>query len=142
MKYCLSLLLYSLSLSLYSGQNFQLPKNCTAVRTIYGDLDKDGRDEKVIVCNLNQTKDPKKNYKRVLYILKKDNNNQDQLFKKNTNILWGSKECGFCFEESSDPLVDISIKNNTLIIEHETHTIPGELKIINKYSDTRITTGI
>lgn len=71
MKYCLSLLLYSLSLSLYSGQNFQLPKNCTAVRTIYGDLDKDGRDEKVIVCNLNQTKDPKKNYKRVLYILKK-----------------------------------------------------------------------
>ncbi|MCT4296229.1 hypothetical protein HZP23_00310 [Elizabethkingia anophelis] len=121
MKYCLSLLLYSLSLSLYSGQNFQLPKNCTAVRTIYGDLDKDGRDEKVIVCNLNQTKDPKKNYKRVLYILKKDNNNQDQLFKKNTNILWGSKECGFCFEENSDPLVDISIKNNTLIIEYETH---------------------
>ncbi|AQX09577.1 hypothetical protein [Elizabethkingia ursingii] len=121
MKYYFSVLIFTLSFSMYSAQHFQLPKNCTIVETVYGDLDRDGKDEKVIVCNLNQTKDPKKNYSRVLYILKQDNSNQYQLFKKNTNILWGSKECGFCFEETSDPLVSISIKNNTLIIEQETH---------------------
>ena len=73
---------------MYSAQHFQLPKNCTIVETVYGDLDRDGKDEKVIVCNLNQTKDPKKNYSRILYILKQDNSNQYQLFKKNTNILY------------------------------------------------------
>lgn len=60
MKYYFSVLIFTLSLSMYSAQHFQLPKNCTVVETVYGDLDRDGKDEKVIVCNLNQTKDPKK----------------------------------------------------------------------------------
>nr|WP_305050577.1 hypothetical protein [Elizabethkingia bruuniana] len=100
MKYCFSLLLFTLSLSLYSGQGFQLPKNCTIVKTVYGDLDKDGKDEKVIVCNLNQTKDPKKNYKRTLYILKQDSNNQYQLFKRIQIFYGAAKNVDFVLKKA------------------------------------------
>ena len=114
------ILFYSILFNITYSQNFELPQNCTVIKKIVGDLDKDGINEIVIVCNLDQTKNLTENFKRKLYILKK-NNNHFILFKENSNILNSSKECGFCFNKNSDPLKNIEIKNGSLIIEQETN---------------------
>lgn len=63
-KICIYLLLVG-SIFL-NAQKFQLPNNYTVVKKIQGDLDKDGIEETVLVCNNNQTNDPKESFARKL----------------------------------------------------------------------------
>lgn len=112
--------LFSICSIFLSAQKFSLPKNCTVVKTIKGDLDKDGIEETVLVCNIDQTSDEKKSYGRKLFILKQ--NEKDYiLWKENSTVLRDTKDCGFCFVDNDTPLVKLEIKNNTLIIVQETY---------------------
>lgn len=116
----ISLFLLLVCSALLNAQRFQLPKNCTIVKTIKGDLDKDGIDETVLVCNINQTSDLKESFGRKLFILKQ--NGKDLiLWKENSTILRDTKDCGFCSNDGETPLTNIEIKNNTLTIVQETY---------------------
>ena len=111
-------LLFIIGLNIINAQEFKLPKNCTVFKTVLGDLDKDGIDEKVLVCNINQTSNPKDNWDRKFFILKQKDDKWI-LWKENSTILNSSKECGFCFSAEDDPLKKVEIKNNTLLVEQE-----------------------
>lgn len=101
-------------------KNFSIPKDYKKVTEVKGDLDKDGKDETVIVLDTDKTASDhetasgKKDYKRVFYILK---NEQDQLkiWKENSTLLYSSG-MGFYPE---DNILDIQIKNNCLVVKQQ-----------------------
>ncbi|MDR6458806.1 hypothetical protein J2786_001913 [Chryseobacterium vietnamense] len=106
------------SLSAQKLKNFSVPKGYTQIAEAKGDLDKDGKDETVLIFNTNikasdeQNPEGTSDYKRVFYILKKENNGL-KVWKENSEIIFSS---GFGFYPSDNTLT-IDIKNNCLIIE-------------------------
>ncbi|WP_318846267.1 hypothetical protein [Chryseobacterium sp. JV558] len=136
------------SLSAQSLKNFSLPKGYTQIAEIKGDLDKDGKDETVLVFDTNikasdsQDLEGTSDYKRVFYILKNENGSST-IWKENSTVLFSS---GFGFYPSDNDL-GIKIKNNCLIIEqqfftnsrhtqHYTHTFRfqnGDFFLIGSY---------
>lgn len=105
------------SLSAQNLKNFSVPKGYTQIAQTKGDLDKDGKEEIVLVFdthikasddrNLEGTAD----YKRVFYILKNDNGGL-KVWKENSSILFSSGT-GFY---PSDNTLQVTIKNNSLHI--------------------------
>lgn len=81
-----------------------------------GDLDKDGKDEVVMVFNTNtrasKEEYPEEDYKRVLYILKNTDHGL-KIWKEVSGFLFSSG-MGFSPEYNDPP--QISIKNNALAI--------------------------
>lgn len=99
-------------------KNFSVPKGYKKVSEIKGDLDKDGKDETVLVFDTDKTASDyerapgKKDYKRVLYILKNEQG-QPKIWKENFTLLFSS---GLGFYPD-DNVLNIQIKNNCLVVE-------------------------
>lgn len=103
-----------------SAQNlkiFSVPKGYTRIAEAKGDLDKDGKDEVVLVFDTNIKASDNHNlegatdYKRVFYILKNEDGRL-KIWKENSTILFSSGT-GFY---PSDNTLEVSIKNNSLHI--------------------------
>lgn len=103
------ILLFSISPS-QELKNFEIPKGYEKILETKGDLDKDGKDETVIVFNTN-IKTESEGFERKFYILK-NINGKLKIWKENSSVIIDSKY-GFYPEDNK---LDIQIKNNCLII--------------------------
>jgi len=93
-------------------KDFSIPKGYEKILETKGDLDKDGKDETVMVFNTDKIINSiSKGLERRLYILK-NVNGKLKIWKENSNLIFDSKE-GF-YPESNE--LELSIKNNCLII--------------------------
>ncbi|MFC4165191.1 hypothetical protein ACFOWU_16100 [Epilithonimonas zeae] len=93
-------------------KDFIIPKRYEKILETKGDLDKDGKDETVIISNTDKIINTiSKGLERKLYILK-NINGKLKVWQENSNLLFDSKE-GF-YPESNE--LELSIKNNCLII--------------------------
>lgn len=105
------------SLSAQNLKNFSVPKGYTQIAETKGDLDKDGKDETVLVFDTNIKASDNRNlentidYKRVFYILKNENGGL-KIWKENSTFLF-SNGTGFY---PSDNTLEVSIKNHSLHI--------------------------
>jgi hypothetical protein len=120
MKKIIFLLLFT-CIEMHSQElkEFSVPKSYKRIAETKGDLDKDGIDEIVYVYNTNKrVKDL--GLKRELYICKKINGTI-KLWKKNTTVIWESKNSGFYNDEENNSTDGdnsiLEIYNNTLIIQ-------------------------
>jgi len=106
---CLVIFLFTFS---YSQEltDFTIPKGYEKILEMKCDLDKDGKDETVLVFNTD-LKTKSEGLERKLYILK-NINGKLKVWKENSNLIFDSKE-GFY---PSDNQLELSIKNNCLII--------------------------
>ena len=122
------------NLSAQNLKNFQVPKGYTQIAEAKGDLDKDGKDETVLVFDTNIKASDKQNlegtvdYKRVFYILKKENSVL-KVWKENSAIIFSS---GFGFYPSDNTL-EVTIQNNCLVIGQQFFTNPRHTQ---KYKHT------
>lgn len=91
-------------------KDFVIPKGHEKVLEVKGDLDKDGKEETVIVYNTPE-KTEYQGYKRKFYILKNIQGSL-KIWKENSTIL-NSSEAGFYYEDNK---LEIQIKNNCLVI--------------------------
>ncbi|PJJ68298.1 hypothetical protein CLV73_2335 [Chryseobacterium geocarposphaerae] len=91
-------------------KDFVIPKGYEKVLEVKGDLDKDGKEETVIVCNTSE-KIENQGFKRKFYILKNIQENL-KIWKENSTIL-NSSGAGFYPEDNN---LEIQIKNNCLVI--------------------------
>lgn len=94
-------------------KDFVIPKGYTKIIEAKGDLDKDGKDETVLVVNTDKKieSDFNNGYQREFFILK-NINGKLKIWQKNSTIIYAS-ETGFY---PSDNNLDIIIKNNCLVI--------------------------
>lgn len=101
-------------------KNFSVPKEYKKVIEVKGDLDKDGKDETVLVFETDKTASDyerapgKKDYKRVFYILKNEKE-QLKIWKENSTLLYSS---GMGFYPD-DNILNIQIKNNCLVVKQQ-----------------------
>lgn len=93
-------------------KDFTVPKGYEKILETKGDLDKDGKDEVVMVFNTDKIINKiSEGLERKLYILK-NINGKLKIWQESSNLLFDSKE-GF-YPESNE--LELSIKNNCLII--------------------------
>lgn len=93
-------------------KDFIIPKNYEKILETKGDLDKDGKDETVIVFSTDKKSESEyAGLIRKFYILK-NVNGKLKIWKENSNLIFDSKE-GF-YPESNE--LDLTIKNNCLVI--------------------------
>ncbi|MCD9856600.1 hypothetical protein LUD75_17895 [Epilithonimonas sp. JDS] len=114
MKKILSFLVIFLFTFSYSQElkDFIIPKGYEKILETKGDLDKDGKDETVIVFNTDKTPDSESpGLVRKFYILK-NVNGKLKIWKENSNLIFDSKE-GF-YPEGNE--LELTIKNNCLVI--------------------------
>lgn len=104
-----TILLFTISKS-QELKDFVIPKGYTKILEVKGDLDKDGKEETVIVFNTN-IKTKSESFERKFYILKSINGNL-KIWKENSSVIIDSKY-GFY---PTDNKLDLKIKNNCLII--------------------------
>lgn len=97
------ILLFSISPS-QELKNFEIPKGYEKILETKGDLDKDGKDETVIVFNTN-IKTESEGFERKFYILK-NINGKLKIWKENSSVIIDSKY-GFYPEDNK---LDIQIK--------------------------------
>lgn len=99
-------------------KNFSVPKGYKKVTEVKGDLDKDGKDETVLVFDTDKIASDyerdfgKKDYQRVFYILKHEQGSL-KIWKENSTLLYSS---GLGFYPD-DNILNIQIKNNCLVVE-------------------------
>ena len=140
MKEWIITILFTVSSSVGFGQIFRIPEKYDVVMEAYGDLDKDGVPERMVVCNTDiPDENPRLGVIRTLYILKKAKSGEDVVWKENSNLLWISKECGFCIEDTKgDPLLYLEIINNTFIVKQKRYNNTRrveELKQVFRFQD-------
>lgn len=93
-------------------KDLTIPKGYEKILETKGDLDKDGKDETVIVFNTDKKSESEyAGFVRKFYILK-NVNGKLKIWKENSNLIFDSKE-GF-YPESNE--LELTIKNNCLII--------------------------
>ncbi|WP_374460662.1 hypothetical protein [Chryseobacterium taeanense] len=98
-------------------KNFSIPKGYNKIAEAKGDLDKDGKEETILVFDTNIKASDGRNlegtadYKRVFYILRNENGTLT-VWKENSTVLFSSGT-GFY---PSDNTLELSIKNNSLHI--------------------------
>lgn len=113
--------LFSLSFQAQSLNGFSIPKGYQKIAEAKGDLDKDGKEEIVIVFNTNATVNSKLDSNncvvRALYIIK-DQNGKPRVWKENKTLLFSS---GAGFYPQGN-ILNIEIRNNTLIVEQQFST--------------------
>ena len=95
------------------GQKIPIPKNYSIIDSVYGDLNKDGIDELVVVYNCDEQNQDEESVPRELIIYKKKNNNWI-IWEQSKNLLLGSKDGGMM----GDPFDSLLIKNGVLSISH------------------------
>ncbi|WP_106914412.1 hypothetical protein [Chryseobacterium aurantiacum] len=105
-------------------KDFSIPKGYTKITEEKGDLDKDGKEETVIILETDQKASENKDYpehkdfKRILYILKQDHGKL-KIWKENSILLFSSGT-GFYPEYNTPP--KIFIKTAALSITQEFNT--------------------
>ncbi|MGE6396822.1 hypothetical protein [Chryseobacterium scophthalmum] len=109
--------------TIFSSQelkNFVIPKGYTKIVETKGDLDKDGKDETVIVFNSDKmnNEDFNRGFQREIFILK-NNNGQLKIWKKNSTVILGSKTG---FAPGYNTLPEVIIKNGAIIISQSYNT--------------------
>ncbi|MBW7675695.1 hypothetical protein [Chryseobacterium chendengshani] len=97
-------------------KNFTIPKNYEKILEVKGDLDKDGKEETVIIFNTN-IKTKSEGLERKFYILKNISGNL-KIWKENSTIIIDSK---FGFYPTTNEL-NVMIKHNCLIISQHFFT--------------------
>ncbi|MCA6069234.1 hypothetical protein JI747_018875 [Chryseobacterium sp. RG1] len=97
-------------------KDFVIPKGYEKVLEVKGNLDKDGKEEIVIVYN-TPDKIENQGYKRKFYILKNSEGNL-KIWKENSAIL-NSSGAGFYPEDNK---LEIQIKNNCLVISQSLYS--------------------
>ncbi|MCD1115812.1 hypothetical protein [Chryseobacterium turcicum] len=114
-----AILLFSISQS-QELKNFAVPKGYEKILETKGDLDKDGKDETLIVFNSDKrnNEDFNRGFQREIFIIK-NNNGQLKIWKKNPTVILGSKT-GFSPEYNTLP--EVSIKNGVIIISQSYST--------------------
>ncbi|WP_223606713.1 hypothetical protein [Chryseobacterium sp. OSA05B] len=112
--FCLAVSLLIAGLHAQNLKDFSVPKGYQKIAEVKGDLDKDGKDETVIIFNTDKkvNLDERDDFLRSFYILK-DIDGQLKIWKENNSVLFSSG-MGFYPEENAPP--EISIKNNSLSI--------------------------
>jgi hypothetical protein len=93
------------------GQEHVIPKEYRPIKEIYGDLNKDSVDEKVVVYNVSDTEDEVEGIDREIVIFKKENQNW-KIWHRSKTAIGNSKDGGMM----GDPFEDIEIKNGVLLI--------------------------
>lgn len=116
MKQLFSLAASLLIVELYAQnlKDFTAPKGYQKIAEAKGDLDKDGRDETVIIFNTDKkiNTDDYDDFLRTFFILK-NIDGKLKIWKQNNTVLFSSG-MGFYSEDNTPP--ELSIKNNTLSI--------------------------
>jgi len=110
---------YILLFTIFQAQemkNFVIPKGYEKISEVKGDLDKDEKEETVIVFNTT-IKAESEGFERKFYILKNINGNL-KIWKENSTIIFDSK---FGFYPIDNEL-EVIIKNNCLIISQHFFT--------------------
>ena len=93
------------------GQENIIPKEYRSIKEIYGDLNKDSVDEKVVVYNVSDTEDEDEGIDREIVIFKKEDKNW-KIWHRSKTAIGNSKDGGMM----GDPFEDIEIKNGILLI--------------------------
>lgn len=106
------ILFFVLSIQGYSQSKFEYLFNSIA-ETTFGDLDKDGIPELVVVVNTDKLDDKYIGVTRELHILKKINGVYQLWRKFDTALLPSNADC---FDR--DPLKEVTVKNGVLVINH------------------------
>lgn len=88
-----------------------LPKSYTLLKKASGDLDKDGRDEKVVVLNTSNEGDFGTEREIQIYTLE---NNQWKMWHRSTGAVLPSEHGGVM----GDPFEDVSIENGAIVFKH------------------------
>ncbi|KMQ59319.1 hypothetical protein ACM46_19515 [Chryseobacterium angstadtii] len=106
--------LLMISLQAQNLKDFSVPKGYQKVAEAKGDLDKDGKDETVIIFNTDKKTNlnDRDDFLRSFFILK-DIDGKLKIWKENNSVLFSSG-MGFYSEDNAPP--EISIKNNSLSI--------------------------
>lgn len=97
-------------------KNFVIPNGYEKVLEVKGDLDKDGKEETIIVFNTNITT-KSEGFERKFYVLK-NINGKLKIWKENSSVIIDSK---FGFYPTDNKL-DVKIKNNCIIISQLSFT--------------------
>jgi hypothetical protein len=93
------------------GQENLIPGQYKPIKEIYGDLNKDGMEEKVVVYNMTDKRDEPNGIDREVVIFTKDKGKW-VVWHRSTKAVGNSKDGGMI----GDPFEDIEIKNDILII--------------------------
>lgn len=111
---CFTAVGYLIGLSGYA-QSIPVPKNYTAIDSVRGDLDLDGKDELVVAYNTRASNGDRQNENipRELRIFKKQGAAW-QVWKVSSQVLLGSNEGGMM----GDPFGELKIEKGTLLISH------------------------
>ncbi|QEC69596.1 hypothetical protein FRZ67_20665 [Panacibacter ginsenosidivorans] len=109
------------------GQENSIPKQYRPVKEIYGDLNKDSVDEKIVVYNVNDTEDEVEGVDREIIIFKKENRNW-VIWHRSKTAIGNSKDGGMM----GDPFEGIEIKNGILLV-YESGGSSWKWSFIDKY---------
>lgn len=93
------------------GQNAEIPEEYVLIKEVYGDVDKDGQNEKVAVYNMTNVEDDFQGISRELVVYKRKGNNWT-IWKRSKEAIGGSKDGGMM----GDPFEGIEIKNGILLV--------------------------
>ncbi|AZA48234.1 hypothetical protein EG346_08585 [Chryseobacterium carnipullorum] len=112
--FCFISALLIIGLQAQSLKDFSVPKGYQKIAEAKGDLDKDGKDETVIIFNTDKKNklNDRDNFLRSFFILK-NIDGKLKIWKENSTLLLSSG-MGFYPEENAPP--EISINNNSLSI--------------------------
>ncbi|MBB6372645.1 hypothetical protein [Chryseobacterium shigense] len=112
--FCFSALLLIVHFRAQNLKDFSVPKGYKKIAEAKGDLDKDGKDETVIIFNTDKKTilNDRDDFPRSLFILKTIDGKQ-KVWKENKTFLLSSGT-GFYPEDNAPP--EISIKNNSLSV--------------------------
>ena len=94
-------------------QDSLLPPRYKKIKEVFGDLDKDGKEEKVVVYNIPAEDEEINGVDREVVIFKKHSQNW-YIWQRSTSAVGNSKDGGMM----GDPFEDIEITNGILIISH------------------------
>lgn len=111
MKQLVILLITFFLLHTSFGQSNLIPKQYQPIKEIYGDLNKDNIDERVVVYNMADKEDEINGVDREIIIFRKYQGKWT-VWHRSTNAIGNSKDGGMM----GDPFGDIEIKNGLLLI--------------------------
>lgn len=94
-----------------NGQVIPIPENYLIIDSVSGDLDKDGKNELVVVCDTKKKEDENESVPREL-IIYKFNDGKLIPWRTSGQAIYGSRDGGMM----GDPFGDIEIRNGILLI--------------------------
>ncbi|PQA90331.1 hypothetical protein B0A69_20560 [Chryseobacterium shigense] len=111
---CLTTSLFIAGWHAQNLKDFSVPKGYQKIAEAKGDLDKDGKDETILIFNTDKKTnlDDRDDFLRSFFILK-NRDGKLKIWKENNTVLFSSG-MGFYSEDNAPP--EISVKNNSLSI--------------------------